>query len=102
MYRFLKHSDFTFKGLTQSIAKKLKDATSVRNDDVGIDDKVKYAPDGSALTMVPRYFIKELEDPSTISADICGIVLMYYRMSQDFLEKTKVRGKLENIKVMVG
>lgn len=102
MYRFLKHSDFTFKGLTQSVAKKLKDATSVRNDDVGIDDKVKYAPDGSALTMVPRYFIKELEDPSTISADICGIVLMYYRMSQDFLEKTKVRGKLENIKVMVG
>lgn len=102
MYRFLKFQNFTVKGLTEGIAKKLKDAVSVNNDDVGIDSKVKYAPDGSALNMVPRYFIKALEDPSTISADLCGMVLMYYRMSQDYVEKTKVRGKLENIKVMVG
>ena len=60
------------------------DAISVKSDDVGIRDKVATSPDGTALEMIPQYFLKDLDDPSTITADMVGSVIAYYRMSENF------------------
>ena len=95
MYRFLKARGFTGVGY------KLADIMNVRNDDTGIHDKVVTAPDGSSLAMVPQYFIKDLDDPSTITADLIGSVIQYYRMAENFKQKSAIKGKVENIKAFL-
>lgn len=95
MYRFLKARGFTGVGY------KLADLMSVRDDDQGIKDKVTTAPDGSSLAMVPQYFIKDLEDPATITADLVGAVIQYYRMAENFKQKSAIKGKVENIKSLL-
>ena len=95
MYRFLKARGFTGVGY------KLADIMNVRNDDTGIRDKVITAPDGSSLAMVPQYFIKDLDDPATITADLIGSVIQYYRMAENFKQKSAIKGKVENIKAFL-
>lgn len=95
MYRFLKARGFTGVGY------KLADLMSVRDDDQGIRDKIITAPDGSSLSMVPQYFIKDLEDPATITADLVGAVIQYYRMAENFKQKSAIKGKVENIKSLL-
>ena len=91
-YRFLKA-----RGLS-GIGYKLADEMSLNNDDQGIGDKIITAPDGSSLAMIPQYFIKDLEDPSTITMDLVGAVIQYYRMAENFKQKSAIKGKVENIK----
>lgn len=95
MYRFLKARGFS------GVGHKLADMMSVKNDDTGIQDKITTAPDGSSLAMVPQYFIKDLEDPATISADLVGSVIQYYRMAENFKQKSAIKGKVENIKAFL-
>lgn len=95
MYRFMKARGFT------GIGYKLRDQMSVKDDDQGIRDKVTTAPDGSSLAMVPQYFIKDLDDPATITADLVGSVIQYYRMAENFKQKSAIKGKVENIKAFL-
>lgn len=92
-YRYVKSRGF-FKGMKGWVL----DAVSRQNDDVGIRDKVVTAPDGTALEMIPQYFLKDLEDPSTITADMVGATISYYRMAENFKQKSAIRAKVENIK----
>lgn len=94
MLRFMKSNMGYMKGALEYT----KDAISTRGDDEGIHDKPKYAPDGTSLNFVPQYFVKDLEDPSTIAADLVGSVLRYYKMSENFKQKTAIRGDVEIIK----
>lgn len=94
-YRFLKARGF--KGIGAALA----DQFAVSNDDPGYNDKVKTAPDGSSLAMVPQYFIRDLEDPATITADLVGSVIQYYRMAENFKQKSAIKGKVENIKAFL-
>lgn len=94
MYRFMKSNMGSTKGLSEYI----KDSVSTKGDDVGIHEKPKYAPDGTSLNFVPQYFTKELEDPSTISADLVGGVMMFFRMAENFQDKNSIKGDVEIIK----
>ena len=60
------------------------DRFSVRNDDVGYGEAVTTAPDGTSLHLIPKFFIKDLDDPTTISMDMVGSVVQYFRMAENF------------------
>ena len=94
MYRFMKSNMGQLKGMSEFI----KDSISTKGDDVGIHEKPKYAPDGTSLNFVPQYFVKDLENSSTITADLAGSVMMYYKMAENFKEKNAIRGDTEIIK----
>lgn len=64
--------------------------------------KVRTAPDGTSLAMVPQYFIKDLDDPATISADMVGSVIQYFKMAENFKQKSAIKAKVENIKAFLG
>ncbi|QOR57533.1 hypothetical protein [uncultured phage cr125_1] len=80
----------------------LLDGVSVKGDDQGMLQKVKTAPDGTSLAMVPLYFIKDLDDPATISADMVGSVILYFKMAENFKLKSAIKGEVENIKAFLG
>lgn len=97
-YRYLVAYRFNpFKAISNWIA----DTFSVRNDDVGYGDVVKAAPDGTSLNLIPKFFIKDLDDPTTISMDIVGSVIQYFRMAENFKQKSLIKGKMENIKAFL-
>jgi hypothetical protein len=81
MYKFLKAHNYN--PLT-GIGSYLRDAISVKGDDVGIQKSVKTAPDGTSLAMIPQYFIKDLDNPATISADMVGSVIQYFKMAENY------------------
>lgn len=95
LYKYLKASGFNpFAGIKNY----LLDTCSVRNDDVGINKKVLTSPDGTSLALIPQYFTKQLDDPATISADMVGSVIQYFKMAENFKQKNEIKGKVENIK----
>ena len=97
-YRYLVAYRFNpFKAIPNWIA----DTFSVRNDDVGYGDVVKAAPDGTSLNLIPKFFIKDLDDPTTISMDMVGSVIQYFRMAENFKQKSLIKGKMENIKAFL-
>ena len=77
------------------------DRFSVRNDDVGYGESVTTAPDGTELHLIPKFFIKDLDDPTTISMDMVGSVVQYFRMAENFKQKSLIKGKMENIKAFI-
>ena len=54
-------------------------------------------PNGRQLNMIPQYYVKKLEDPSQISADLIGIVCEYYRQAYRYSEKQKIKDSCEAI-----
>lgn len=95
LYKHLKASGFN---PFAAVGNYLLDATTVKNDDVGINKKVLTSPDGTSLALIPQYFTKQLDDPATISADMVGSVIQYFKMAENFKQKNEVKGKVENIK----
>lgn len=95
LYKHLKASGFN---PFAAIGNYLLDAATVKNDDVGINKKVLTSPDGTSLALIPQYFTKQLDDPATISADMVGSVIQYFKMAENFKQKNEVKGKVENIK----
>lgn len=75
-YKFLKAHNYNPFTATKDY---LLDSVSVKGDDQGMQKKVRTAPDGTSLAMVPQYFIKDLDDPATISADMVGSVIQYFK-----------------------
>nr|UVX72835.1 MAG: hypothetical protein [Bacteriophage sp.] len=95
LYKHLKASGFN---PFAAVGNYLLDAATVKNDDVGINKKVLTSPDGTSLALIPQYFTKQLDDPATISADMVGSVIQYFKMAENFKQKNEVKGKVENIK----
>lgn len=98
MYKFLKAHNYN---PLSGIGHYLLDAISVKGDDIGIQKKVKTAPDGTSLAMVPQYFIKDLDNPATISADMVGSVIQYFKMADNYKQKSAIKAKVENIKAFL-
>lgn len=97
-YRYLVAYRFNpFKAFKNWIVDKF----SIRNDDVGYGESVATAPDGTELHLIPKFFIKDLDDPTTISMDIVGSVIQYFRMAENFKQKSLIKGKMENIKAFI-
>lgn len=86
------------KGVLSGLWSKISSYFGRRVDDVGIKEEASTAPDGQKLSMIPQYFTQDLDDPSTISADLIGIVMEYYQSAVNFDEKNKVKAKAETIK----
>lgn len=99
-YKFLKAHNYNPFTATKDYL--LDGVVSVKGDDQGIQKKVRTAPDGTSLAMVPQYFIKDLDDPATISADMVGSVIQYFKMAENFKQKSAIKAKVENIKAFLG
>lgn len=104
-YRFIKAYYKESKGIFNTLMSPLRalkdaylDKVSVKNDDPGIQKKPNIAPDGTSLAMIPQYFVQDLKNPATISANLVGSVIMYYRMAENFEKKSEIKPKVEIIK----
>lgn len=45
--------------------------------------------------------MQDLDDPTTISMDMVGSVIQYFRMAENFKQKSLIKGKMENIKAFL-
>lgn len=70
-------------------------------DDVGFVDTPTSRPDGSEQRFIPTYYINELDDPDKITNDLVGATIAYYKMAENFKQKTKVQPDLEVIKMQL-
>ena len=95
-YRYIKS-----RGLLKGLRGSLLDSATTNDDTTGINKKVATSADGTTLDMIPQYFLKDLDDPATISADMVGSVIAYYRMAENFKQKSAVRAQCENIKTFL-
>lgn len=99
MYQFMKSQDNLIKGMLKYTA----DSFVANSDDVGFaPEKITTRPDGSPLRMVPTYYIKDLEDVTTMTNDLVGAVISYYKMAENFKQKTAIAPDLEIIKNQLG
>ena len=85
-------------GLTMdNIAYVLKDNLFIKDDDTDYNLSNSTRPDGSVIKHVPTRFIKMLDDPSKITTDVVGSVIMFYHMAENFKNMTEVQDDLEMI-----
>lgn len=70
-------------------------------DDVGFVDTPTSRPDGSEQRFIPTYYISKLEDPDKITNDLVGATIAYYKMAENFTQKTKVQPELEVIRMQL-
>lgn len=82
-----------FKGIPQW----WKDKLSVRNDDVGFNESLT-KPNGEPLNMIPQYYLKQLDDPATITADLVGAVIKYHKSCESWKQNTLIQPKIEILK----
>lgn len=52
-------------------------------------------PDGRQLNIIPRRYVGKAKDPSRISSDLTGIVLMMYNSATRYAERTKIASECE-------
>ena len=65
--------------------------------DVSTNWDLPRRPDGSVVNNIPIRFVKRLEDPSIISSDVIGSVLLYYDMALNYKLKSEKLPSLELI-----
>lgn len=96
MYQYAK-GDGVIKGFLQYTRQGIvKDV-----DDVGYVDAPTSRPDGSAQRMIPTYYINKLDDPNKITNDLVGSVIAYFKMAENFKNKTEIQPDLEVIKMQM-
>nr|DAU41396.1 MAG TPA: hypothetical protein [Bacteriophage sp.] len=49
--------------------------------------------------MIPTYYINKLDDPNKITNDLVGSVIAYFKMAENFKNKTEIQPDLEVIKM---
>lgn len=65
-----------------------------------IDDNVLLSgqrPDGRSLNLIPQYYVKKLDNPGQLSADLIGIVCEYYNKASLFNNKKQIQSKCEGL-----
>lgn len=85
-------------GLTiDNIAYVLKDNLMIKDDDTDYNLSNATRPDGSVIKHIPTRFIKMLDDPTKITTDVVGSVIMFYHMADNFKNMSEVQNDLEMI-----
>lgn len=74
---------------------KFDESLMEKDSDVSTNWDLPRRPDGTIVNNIPLRFVKRLEDPSIISSDIIGSVLMYYDMALNFKLKSEKLPALE-------
>lgn len=75
----------------------MKDALSSKNDDVGFNKELT-KPNGERLNLIPQNFIKRLDDPAVISADLVKGVIEFYKSSKNWKYKSEIQPQIEILK----
>lgn len=102
MYQYMKN-DGIIKGFLQQTRQGIVKDT----DDVGFVDAPTSRPDGSEQRLIPTYFIDPIRnekgepDPNRITNDLVGAVIAYYKMAENFKQKTEIQPDLEVIKMQL-
>ena len=96
MYQYVK-SDGVIKGFLEHT----RQGIVKEPDDIGFVDAPTSRPDGSEQRMIPTYFIDKLDDPNKITNDLVGSVIAYYKMAENFKQKTEIQPDLEVIKMQL-
>lgn len=89
----LGRGDDTFKNLKYMI----KDAVSIKDDDVDYINQFSYRPDGTQVKNIVTRYMKMLDDPSKITSDVVGSVIQFYSMADNYRQMSKVQDDLEMI-----
>lgn len=63
---------------------KLGDLAKVRDYDTDFVERKDVRADGTKITNVPVRFIQMLEDPSKLTSDVVGSVIMFYQMAKNY------------------
>lgn len=85
-------------GLTMdNIAYIFKDNMLIKDDDTDYNLSNSTRPDGSVIKHIPTRFIKMLDDPTKITTDVVGSVIMFYHMADNFKNMSGVQNDLEMI-----
>lgn len=91
---------YAFMQGTGSVAKGLwrytKDRFTIKGDDTEFNYE-SLAPDGSKLDTIATHYINMLDDPSTISNNLAGILINYYQMATNYELKSKMLPELKII-----
>lgn len=65
-----------------------------------LDDNVLLSgqrPDGRSLNLIPQYYVKKLDNPGQLSADLIGIVCEYYNKATLFNNKRQIQNTCEGL-----
>lgn len=84
-------------GLFKGFFEWVKDKLSSRNDDVGFNQALT-KPNGERLNLIPQNFIKRMDDPAVISANLVGNVIEYYKSAKNWKYKSQIQPKVEILK----
>lgn len=96
MYQYMK-KDGVISGFLQHTRQGIvKDS-----DDVGFVDAPTSRPDGSQQRMIPTYYIDKLDNPNHITNDLVGASIAYYKMAENFKQKSEIQPDLEVIKMQL-
>lgn len=96
MYQYMK-GDGVIKGFLSNV----KQGIVRESDDIGFVDAPTSRPDGSEQRMIPTYFIDKLDDPNKITNDLVGSVIAFFKMAENFKQKTEIQPDLEVIKMQL-
>jgi len=67
------------------------------SDDVMFGDEPVRRADGSLAYNVPTHFIREVDDPSRLTNDFIGSIVLYSQMAENAHQKYKVQPEYENM-----
>ncbi len=78
----------------------IKDKLSIRNDDRGFN-KPLAKPNGERLNLIPQNYIRDIETPEAINADVVGSVIQYYAAAMEWQNKKDIQPRVELLKAHV-
>lgn len=96
MYQYAKKD-----GVISGFLQHAKQGIVKESDDVGFVDAPTSRPDGSEQRMIPTYYIDKLDNPNHITNDIVGASIAYFKMAENFKQKTEIQPDLEVIKMQL-
>ncbi len=75
----------------------LKDNLTIKDDDSQYNVSNSTRPDGSPIKNIPTRYMRMLDDPTKITSDVVGSVIMYHHMAENFRNMSEVQYDLEMI-----
>lgn len=87
MYAFTKAGDGWARGIRNYFADKVE----MRDDDIEYkpSSQMYKRPDGSPLRTIPKHYVQKLPQPGSISRDLIGILMQYYKMGVNYKVKSQ-------------
>ena len=98
MMSIISRSDDKFDAIKYII----KDEFTVKDDDAEYIKKEAYRNDGSRVKLIPTRYINMMDDPSKITSDVCGSVIQFSEMAENYKNMSEIQDDLEMIMYGLG